>query len=96
MLNACVLIKVIPTKADLIIKKVREIEGIDFELDTLDTYVKATYPDLRKCINTLQMNSAEGSLQAPNTADVGEQDYRIEMVELFKQGKITEARKLLC
>ena len=71
-------------------------EGIEFELDTLDTYVKATYPDLRKCINTLQMNSAEGTLQAPNTADVGEQDYRIEMVELFKQGKITEARKLLC
>ena len=71
-------------------------EGVEFELDTLDTYVKATYPDLRKCINTLQMNSAEGTLQAPNTADVGEQDYRIEMVELFKQGKITEARKLLC
>ena len=71
-------------------------EGIEFELDTLDTYVKATYPDLRKCINTLQMNSAEGTLQAPNTADTGEQDYRIEMVELFKQGKITEARKLLC
>ena len=71
-------------------------EGIEFELDTLDTYVKATYPDLRKCINTLQMNSADGSLQAPNTADVGEQDYRIEMVELFKAGKITEARKLLC
>ena len=42
------------------------------------------------------MNSAEGKLQEPNTADVGEQDYRIEMVELFKQGKITEARKLLC
>ena len=71
-------------------------EGIEFELDTLDTYVKATYPDIRKCINTLQMNSAEGKLQEPNTADVGEQDYRIEMVELFKQGKITEARKLLC
>ena len=71
-------------------------EGIEFELDTLDTYVKATYPDLRKCINTLQMNSAEGKLQEPNTADTGERDYRIDMVELFKQGKITEARKLLC
>ena len=71
-------------------------EGIEFELDTLDTYVKATYPDLRKCINTLQMNSADGSLQAPNTADVGTQDYRIEMVELFKAGQITQARKLLC
>jgi len=71
-------------------------EGVEFELDTLDTYVKATYPDLRKCINTLQMNSAENKLQEPNTADTGEQDYRIEMVELFKAGKITEARKLLC
>ena len=71
-------------------------EGVEFDLDTLDTYVKATYPDLRKCINTLQMNSADAKLQAPNTADTGEQDYRIEMVELFKQGKITEARKLLC
>ena len=71
-------------------------EGIEFDLDTLDTYVKATYPDLRKCINTLQMNSAEAKLQSPNVADVGEQDYRIEMVELFKAGKITEARKLLC
>ena len=71
-------------------------EGIQFDLDTLDTYVKATYPDLRKCINTLQMNCADAKLQAPNVADVGEQDYRIEMVDLFKAGKITEARKLLC
>jgi len=71
-------------------------EGIEFELDTLDTYVKATYPDLRKCINTLQMNSSEGKLQEPNTADTGEQDYRIEMVELFKNGEISRARKLLC
>ena len=71
-------------------------EGIEFDLDTLDTYVKATYPDLRKCINTLQMNSADAKLQAPNVADVGEQDYRVEMVDLFKAGRITEARKLLC
>jgi hypothetical protein len=42
------------------------------------------------------MNCADAKLQAPNVADVGEQDYRIEMVDLFKAGKITEARKLLC
>ena len=71
-------------------------EGVEPDLDILDTYVKATYPDLRKCINTVQMNSTEGQLQAPNTADTGTQDYRIEMVDLFKAGKITEARKLLC
>ena len=32
-------------------------ESIQFELDILDTYVKATYPDLRKCLNICQMNS---------------------------------------
>jgi replication factor C small subunit len=71
-------------------------EAVDFDIDTLDTYVKATYPDLRKCINTVQMNSQEGKLVKPNEADTGEADWKIHMVELFKAGKISEARKLLC
>jgi len=71
-------------------------EEIDFDLDTLDTFVKATYPDLRKCINTVQMNSLSGKLHTPEKADTGEQDYRFEMVDLFKKGKISEARKLVC
>ena len=71
-------------------------ESVDFDLDTLDTFVKATYPDLRKCINTVQMNSLEGKLHTPEKGDTGEADYKIEMVELFKKGKISEARKLVC
>ena len=71
-------------------------EGVTPDLDTLDTYVKATYPDLRKCINTVQMNSQEGVLKKPNEGDTGESDWKLEMVELFKAGKITEARKMLC
>jgi replication factor C small subunit len=71
-------------------------EAVDFDIDTLDTYVKATYPDLRKCINTVQMNSQDGNLAKPNEADTGEADWKIHMVELFKAGKISEARKLLC
>jgi DNA polymerase III delta prime subunit len=70
-------------------------EGIDFELDTLDTYVKGTYPDLRKCINNVQMNSVTGKLVMPETVD-SSTDYRVAMVDLFKAGKITEARKILC
>jgi DNA polymerase III delta prime subunit len=70
-------------------------ENIDFDLDTLDTYVKATYPDLRKCINTVQQNVKETKLEAPKSIE-GASDYKIEMVELFKRGKITEARKLVC
>jgi replication factor C small subunit len=71
-------------------------EGIEFDLDTLDTFVKVTYPDLRKCINLVQQNTQEDKLVKPNTNDIGTLDYRIEMVELFKKGKINEARKLLC
>ena len=71
-------------------------EGVTPDLDTLDTYVKATYPDLRKCINTVQMNVQDNSLLKPNEGDTGEADWKLDMVELFKAGKIQEARKLLC
>ena len=74
-------------------------EGI--ELDeaaavSLDTYVKATYPDLRKCINMVQQNVVDKKLLSPSANDSGVSDWKLEMVELFKAGKIQEARKLLC
>jgi DNA polymerase III delta prime subunit len=72
-------------------------ENVDFDLDTLDTYVKLTYPDLRKCINQVQQNvTDDNKLSSPTAGDSAASDYKIEMVELFKRGKITEARKLLC
>ena len=71
-------------------------EGVAPDLDTLDTYVKATYPDLRKCINMVQMNSQDGVLIKPNESDKTEADWKLDMVQLFKSGKITEARKLVC
>jgi replication factor C small subunit len=71
-------------------------EGIEFDLDMLDTYVKVAYPDLRSCIKMLQSNSLNGRLIDPRLEDAGVSDYRIEMVELFKKGKIQSARKLLC
>ena len=71
-------------------------EEIEFDLDVLDTFVKATYPDLRKCINTVQMNSLDGKLHSPEASDSGQADYKLEMVALFKAGKISEARKLVC
>ena len=71
-------------------------ENVDFDLDTLDTFVKSTYPDLRKCINTVQMNSLSGLLTAPTKDAVTSIDYRFEMVKLFKEGKIRDARKLVC
>jgi len=72
-------------------------ENIDFDMDTLDTYVKLTYPDLRKCINQVQQNITEDKkLATPTAGDSAAADYKIDMVELFKKGKIKEARTLLC
>lgn len=71
-------------------------EGIEFDLDTLDLYVKVAYPDLRKCLQLLQQNSQDGKLVSPNQSDSGVADWKFDMVELFKAGKINEARKLLC
>ena len=70
-------------------------EGVDFDLDVLDTYVKSTYPDLRKCLNLLQMNTVEGKLKTPSETGTGTADYKLAMVDLFKHGKIREARTLL-
>ena len=71
-------------------------ENVAFDLDTLDNYVKVAYPDLRKCINMVQQNVSGGELHAPSKGDEGEADWKFDMVELFKAGKIQEARKLLC
>ena len=71
-------------------------EQVEFDLDTLDTYVKATYPDMRKCLNICQMSSTSGHLVPPlgNEGDVRE--WKLQVVELFKEGRISDARKLLC
>jgi len=71
-------------------------EGVDVDIDTLDSYVKATYPDLRKCLNLCQMNTIDGKLVKPNEGDSATADYKLAVVDLFKQGKILEARKMLC
>lgn len=71
-------------------------ENVEFDLDTLDSYVKATYPDLRKCLNLLQPNSSSGTLNTPGENDRGVKDWKLDAVALFKAGKITEARKVIC
>jgi replication factor C small subunit len=71
-------------------------ENVEFELEVLDLFVSATYPDLRKCINLVQQNVTDNKLISANKNDAGSSDWKFDMVELFKAGKITEARKMLC
>lgn len=69
-------------------------EGVELDADTLSLYVKACYPDLRKAINTVQMRSTSGRLEAPKVEDT-ESDYKLAMVDLFRQGRLREARNLI-
>jgi replication factor C small subunit len=71
-------------------------ESVEFDIDTLDNYVKATYPDLRKCLNLCQSNSITGTLTMNSSKDSGTGDYKLTVVELFKKKQIKEARTLLC
>jgi DNA polymerase III delta prime subunit len=71
-------------------------ENVAFDMDVLDSYVKATYPDLRKCLNLVQLNSQTGELKQPSAADKSARDWRLECVDLFKRGKIRDARAVLC
>ena len=68
--------------------------NVKFELETLDSFVRATYPDLRKTINNVQMAVVDDALAQPE-ADSMDTSWRLKMVELFKNKQIREARKLI-
>ena len=70
-------------------------EGVEFDLDDLDSYVRATYPDLRKCLNQLQVNSSGGKLTKPQAQGSSEHELLLEATQLFKSGKIMKARQQL-
>ena len=77
--------------------KVAEVllaEEVDFDIDMLDTYVKATYPSLRKALNLVQQNTIGGKLIQQDIAE-STTEVKIKFVELLKANKFTEARKLI-
>ena len=71
-------------------------ENIEFDPEDLMSYIDATYPDLRKCLNLLQPNSITGHLASPKNNARVEGDYKLEAVTLIKQRRIREARQLIC
>lgn len=70
-------------------------ENVEFDLDILDSYIRGTYPDLRKCLNQLQVNSNSGKLLPPQSQGSSEHELLIEAVQLFKDKKILEGRQQL-
>ena len=70
-------------------------ESVEFDMDTIDTLVQATYPDLRRGISVIQANSYDGKLHLPESSETVS-DYKIDMIAMFKAGKYKEARQVVC
>ena len=68
--------------------------AVNFDIETLDAMVRANYPDLRKTINTVQMTIVDNKLVMPDDGG-STSEWRLAMVELFRSGKIQDARKLI-
>ena len=68
---------------------------VEVDIDTIDAYVRATYPDLRKTINSVQQNVADGILQHPEDGETTS-DWKLQMVGLFRDKKLREARQHIC
>jgi DNA polymerase III delta prime subunit len=70
-------------------------EGVDVNIETLDNFVKANYPDLRKTINSVQQNVVDNVLQQPQAGDGDSSDWMVTAIELFKQGNYKDARNII-
>lgn len=71
-------------------------ENVEFDLEVLDLYVRASYPDMRKCINLLQESSTTGTLLPVDQNNSTTNDFRVNMIALFRSGDLASARKLIC
>jgi replication factor C small subunit len=71
-------------------------ESIKYNDEIVYAYAKAAYPDLRKAINSLDQNIRNSELHTSDEEVGSTADYLLDMVGLYRAGKVTEARKLVC
>lgn len=69
-------------------------ERVKFELDSIDQYIAAGYPDVRKIVNLLQQNTADGVLQPPPSNEESG-DYKFKLLDQISADDWVNARKLV-
>ena len=74
-----------PTKRDVAVQisKILSSEEIKFEPKDLVPIIDAGYPDIRKIINTCQLNSIKGELKV-DTQNLLENDYKMKVLDILK------------
>jgi DNA polymerase III delta prime subunit len=74
-----------PTKKDVAIQmsKILKSENIEFDVKDLVPIIDASYPDIRKVINTCQLNSNKGVLKV-DVQNLLENDYKLKVIDILK------------
>jgi DNA polymerase III delta prime subunit len=74
-----------PTKKDVAVQisKILQSEGVKFEIKDLVPIIDSAYPDIRKIINTCQLNSIKGELKL-DVQNLLENDYKTKIIDILK------------
>ncbi len=74
-----------PTKKDVAIQmsKILKAEEVEFDVKDLVPIIDSSYPDIRKIINTCQLNSLKGKLQV-DVQNLLDNDYKLKVLEILK------------
>ena len=87
--SRCQVIKIVPPSKSEVAKHlawILEKEVISYTLDDIKTIVNQYYPDLRKCINTVQLNSKDSTLKLDNSILVSS-NYIDKVIDELKKSK---------
>lgn len=82
-----------PTKQDVAvhITKILDAEGIRYDIHDIVPIIDASYPDIRKIINTTQLNASKGVLKL-SKSDLVDSDVKTHILEIL-QSKADRAQK---
>lgn len=81
-------------KVALFLVDILERENIEYDPETLLTFIDVAYPDIRKTIQLVQGNCGDGKLSSPTVENSS--DWRFTLLSLISSGDFKQARKLVC
>ncbi len=87
--SRCQVIKIVPPSKSEVAKHlvwILEKESIFYTLEDIKVIVNQYYPDLRKCLNTIQLNSKDSTLKLDNSILVSS-NYIDKVIDELKKSK---------
>ena len=88
--SRCQTFQIVPPSKKEVAVQISQIlgkEGVSFEPKDLVPIIDSSYPDIRKIINTCQLNSSKGKLKL-DTTSVIDSDIKSKVVEILKSSDV--------